>query len=174
MTHRDLTRYNHAIDVSKNTEPGQAPGFLRCGVVQWSARLVHGQEVVGSNPTAATSLLLLLNNSFFFNIFNTMSKQRSGKLYEQRIAEKVGGRHVERTSYGQTAPDIKHPQLVGECKLRKELAVETWLRQVEEHAEPDKVCVVFAKQKHLDDDKTIVCLRLGDFLQLLKDKARGW
>ncbi len=103
-----------------------------------------------------------------------MSKQRSGKLYEQRIAAKIGGRHIERESYGQTAPDIEHRQLVGECKLRKELAVETWLRQVEEHTEPGKFSVVFAKQKHLDDGKTIVCLRLGDFLRLLEKDGRGW
>lgn len=103
-----------------------------------------------------------------------MSKQRSGKLYEQRIADKIGGQHVKRENYGQAAPDVLHPQLVVECKLRKELAVEGWLRQVEEHAEPGKTCAVFAKQKHLDDEQTIVCLRLVDFLQLLEGKARGW
>jgi len=34
------------------------PGVLNfCGVEQWSARLAHNQEVVGSNPTSRNQLL---------------------------------------------------------------------------------------------------------------------
>ena len=96
-----------------------------------------------------------------------MSQVRTARLFEERIAGKTGGEHVRRSSYGQTAPDIYHPFIVGECKLRKTLALESWMSQVETHREDGKVCAVFAKQKGLRDDRTIVCVRLPDFLKLM-------
>ena len=96
-----------------------------------------------------------------------MSKQASGKAYEKRVAKVVEGRHIRRESYGLPAPDIEHPLIVGECKLRKSLALETWMTQVEKHSEPGKTCAVFCKAKNLNDDKTIVCVRLPDFLRLI-------
>lgn len=100
-----------------------------------------------------------------------LSLQASGKTYEVRIAKIVGGEQIKRPSYGTPAADVEHPDLVIECKLRKELAIEHWVSQVEAHTEPGKINVVCAKQKHLPDDRTIVCLRLPDFLSLLAAKS---
>ena len=97
-----------------------------------------------------------------------MTLQASGKVYEKRIATLIGGTHIERPNYGQSAPDVEHELLVVECKLRKTLHVETWMTQVEQHAAEDRTCVVMAKQKHLPDDRTIVCLRLPGFLKMLE------
>ena len=96
-----------------------------------------------------------------------MSLQASGKIYEARIAKILRGRHIKRSSYGEAAPDVEHDHLVVEVKLRKELALENWMQQVEKHAEPGKLTVVISKQKHLDDSKSIVSLRIDDFLGLI-------
>lgn len=97
-----------------------------------------------------------------------MTLQASGKVYESRIAKILNGTHIKRLNYGEPAPDVVTDDLIVECKLRKTLHVETWMQQVEKHTEPGKTCAVFAKQKHLDDTRTIVCLRLPDFLKMLE------
>lgn len=96
-----------------------------------------------------------------------MSKQASGKIYEKRISAYIGGTHIERPSYGTTAADVEHEHLVVECKLQKLLTLEGWMQQAEKHSEPGKLTIVISKQKHLDDSKSIVSLRIDDFLGLI-------
>jgi hypothetical protein len=99
-----------------------------------------------------------------------LSKQASGVVYEKRLAKIIGGIHIRRNSYGISAPDVEHDCLIVECKLRKDLALESWMQQVESHSEPGKTSIVVAKQKHLPDSRSIVAMRISDFLKLL-DKA---
>ena len=96
-----------------------------------------------------------------------MSKQASGKAYEKRLARILGGQHIQRPNFGVSAPDVEHEYLVIECKLREKLALESWMKQVEEHHQPGKVSVVVCKQKRLHDCESIVCMRISDFLKIL-------
>ncbi len=102
-----------------------------------------------------------------------MSKQKSGIVFEKRIAERLHARHIKRDNYGVSAPDIEHPEFIGEAKLRATLALEGWVRQVEAHKD-GRTCVVIAKQKNRGDDKAIVCMRLPDFQDLIEGKRGKW
>jgi len=97
-----------------------------------------------------------------------MSKVRTAREYERRVADRLGGKHIVKKHYGDHQPDISHPLFTGECKLRKELAVDTWLKQVEDFTY-EKFGVVICKVKGRPDNESICCMRIGDFEQLLRE-----
>jgi len=101
-----------------------------------------------------------------------MSHARTGRNFEGRIAKLIGGKHLEKEHYGDSQHDVESDQLIGECKLRASLAVETWMVQCEGYAKSGKTCVLFAKAKRKHDDKTLVVMRLPDFLRLM-DEGEG-
>ena len=98
-----------------------------------------------------------------------MSNVSTGRRFEERIANLLGASRQEKKHYGHSIHDVENHWLIGECKLRASLAVEGWMQQVEEHRQLGKFCVSFAKTKGLRDDKTIVCLRIGDFIKIMKE-----
>jgi len=99
-----------------------------------------------------------------------MSNVSVARKFEERIADIIGGRRMSKQHYGHSTHDVESDLLIGECKLRKNLGPETWMQQVEEHWVSDKFCAVFAKQKGLKDGRTIVMMRLPDFMMLIKDR----
>lgn len=97
-----------------------------------------------------------------------MSNRRTGRLYEARIADLIQGEHLEQLSFGHSTHDVESARVIGECKLRQDLAAETWMQQCEEHAQDGKVCAVFCKAKGKHDTNSLVIIRLSDFLELIK------
>ena len=97
-----------------------------------------------------------------------MSNVSVGRQYEMRVAAAVGGRRCPKHSYGDSTQDLESDTIVGECKLRESLGLETWMQQAEKYAKHGKLTVLFCKKKKLHVDKTIVCVRLPDFLDLMK------
>jgi hypothetical protein len=95
-----------------------------------------------------------------------MRNRRTGRQYEQRITDLIGGEHMEQLDFGHSTHDVETGRLIGECKLRAELAVETWMQQCEEHAQDGKICVVFCKQKGKHDKNSLVIVRLSDFMEM--------
>jgi len=75
----------------------------------------------------------------------------------------IGGRLVG----GPGNCDVESERIVGECKLRKDLGLETVMEQVEEHYRTGKICAVFSKKKGKNIRETIVSVRFPDFLALL-------
>jgi hypothetical protein len=95
-----------------------------------------------------------------------MSNVSSGKAFERRIADIMGGVHQEKAHYGDSTHDVETSDFIVECKLRKGLTIETWMQQAEAYKKDDKICVVVAKEKGLPADKALIIMRLKDFKRL--------
>jgi hypothetical protein len=96
-----------------------------------------------------------------------MSNRRTGRQYEERIATIIGGEHMEQLNFGHSTHDVESDRVIGECKLRQDLAAETWMRQCETHAQDGKVCAVFCKAKGKHDTNSLVIIRLSDFMEMI-------
>jgi hypothetical protein len=95
--------------------------------------------------------------------------RRTGRQYEARIAALIGGEHKEQLHRAHSTHDVESALIVGECKLRQDLAAETWMQQCEAHAQDGKVCAVFCKAKGKQDKNSLVILRLSDFMELINE-----
>lgn len=101
-----------------------------------------------------------------------MSNRRTGRQYEDRIAGLIQGAHLEQLSFGHSTHAIESARVIGECKLRADLAAETWMQQCEIHRQAGKICAVFCKQKGKADTNTLVVIRLADFLEMVQEAAQ--
>ena len=106
------------------------------------------------------------------------SHVHTGKKYEERLAEYLrdfglASKRKGKNHYGNSCPDVLvdlpgGQRLVIEAKLRKALALETWLEQVEVHAKSvSDVPVVICKRKGDRIKHSIFCCRLTDAIELL-------
>ncbi len=98
------------------------------------------------------------------------SQVKVARDYETRIAEMLGGKRMAKKHYGHSIYDIETDYFVGECKLRKKLAIETWIQQVERFGR-GKIPIVISKVKGKRDSYSLVTMRITDFIKLIEGKV---
>jgi len=94
----------------------------------------------------------------------------AGARFEREMARRLGVRRHLRPDWSESAPDIITDRLIVECKYRAGIAAVRFLEQVEQHADGERIPVVFARERR---GRPVAILRLEDFLELVGGGNEG-